>query len=87
VTPGSTIFDSTFLTGNYTDDSYCSMGMLELPRCGKTGRQATQKVYKITVIKEYAKINDLTRTINVTSGVISRAVDSSLTDTMEGAKV
>jgi hypothetical protein len=48
----------------------------------RIGGQATQAVYEITILEEYAKVNYLTGIITVTSGVTPR-VGLSLTDTGE----
>jgi hypothetical protein len=56
----------------------------ELPRSCKIGGQATQAVFKITVLDEYAKVNDLMGIIAVTSRVTAKVANLSLTDTVEG---
>jgi hypothetical protein len=88
VTTGTTISHSTFLNGNLTDSSYCETRVLELAGGGKIGGQATQAVYKITVLEEYAKVNYLTGSIMVASGITAKAADLSLRDLcMEGTYV
>jgi hypothetical protein len=44
-------------------------------------------MYDITVLEEYAKINDLTGIITVTSWVPARAVNLSIADTVDGTYV
>jgi hypothetical protein len=61
--------------------------MLELPGGRKIGGQATQAIYKITVLEEYAKLNDLTGTITVASEISAKVADLSLTDSVEGTDV
>jgi hypothetical protein len=80
VTTGTTISHSTFLNGNLTDSSYCETRVLELAGGGKIGGQATQAVYKITFLEEYAKVNYLTGSIVVASGITAKAADLSLRD-------
>jgi hypothetical protein len=87
VTPGTTISHSTFLHGDLTDGRYCSTGMLELSGGRKIGGQATQALYEITVLEEYAKLNNLTSTITVALGISAKVADLSLTDSMEGTYV
>jgi hypothetical protein len=59
--------------------------VVELLGGRKIGGQATQAVYEITVLKEYAKLNDLTGTIIMASGLIAKVADLSLTDlSLEG---
>ncbi len=59
---------STFLRCDFMDDSYCSNGILELSRGQKIASQATQATYKITMLKEYAKLNDPVGIIILASG-------------------
>ncbi len=80
VTTGTTISRSTFLNGNLTDSSYCETRVLELAGGGKIGGQATQ----ITVLEEYAKVNYLTGSIMVASGITAKAADLSLRDLCGG---
>jgi hypothetical protein len=87
VTPGTTISHSTFPHGDITDGSYCETGVLELPGGRKIGGQATQAIYEITVLEEYTKLNDLTGTITVASGISAKVGDLSLTDPVEGTYV
>jgi hypothetical protein len=87
VTPGTTISYSTFLHGDLTDRNYCETGVLELPGGRKIGGQATQAIYEITVLEEYAKLNDLTGTITVASGISAKVGDLSLADPVEGTYV
>jgi hypothetical protein len=84
VTPGTTISLSTFLHGDLTNGSYCETGMLELSRGRKIGGQA---IYEIMVLEEYTKLNDLTGTITVASGISANLGDLSLTDLVEGTYV
>jgi hypothetical protein len=49
--------------------------------------QATQAVYEITVLEEYAKLNNLTGTITVASGISAKVGDLSLRDSVEGTYV
>ncbi len=61
--------------------------MPELPGGRKIGGQATQAIYKITVLEEYAKLNNLTGTLTVASGISAKVGDLSLADTTEGTYV
>jgi hypothetical protein len=61
--------------------------VLELPGGWKIGDQATQAVYEIMVLEEYAKLNDLTGTITMASGLTAKAANLSLTDSVEGTYV
>jgi hypothetical protein len=61
--------------------------VLELPGGRKIGGQAAQAMYEITVLEEYAKLNDLTGTITVASGISAKVGDLTLTDSVEGTYV
>ncbi len=87
VTPGRTISHSTFLHGDLTDGSFCETGVLELSGRRNIGGQATQAIYEITVLEDYAKLNDLTGTITMASGISAKVGDLSLTDSVEGTYV
>ncbi len=87
VTPGTTISHSTFLHRDLNDGSYFETGVLELPGGRKIGGQATQAIYEITVLEEYAKLNDLTGTIAGASGIWAKVGDLSLADPVEGTYV
>ncbi len=87
VTPGKTISHSTFLHGDLTDGSYYETGVLELPGGRKIGGQATQAIYEIMVLEEYAKLNDLTGTITIASGILAKVGDLSLMDSVDGTYV
>jgi hypothetical protein len=54
-----------------------------LPGGRKIGGQAAQAVYEITVLEEYAKVNNMTGTIIVASGLNAKAADLSLTNSVE----
>jgi hypothetical protein len=70
-----------------TDDSYCINWVLQLPGGYKIGGQVTQVVFKITVLEEYKKMNDLTGTLILASRVTAKASDHSLVGTVDGTYV
>jgi hypothetical protein len=76
--PGTTISNTTFLHRDLTDGSYCATEVLELPGGQTIGGQAKQTIYEITVLEEYAKLNDLIGTITVASGLTAKVADLSL---------
>ncbi len=55
-----------------------------MPGRRKIGGQA---IYEITVLEEYAKLNDLTSTITLASGISAKVADLSLSDSVEGTYV
>jgi hypothetical protein len=51
------------------------------------GGKADQGLYEITFREEFAKMNELTRSITLSSGVRARVSDKSLVDSLEGTIV
>jgi hypothetical protein len=60
---------------------------VELPGGHKIGEQAIQAVNEITVLEEYAKLNNLTGIITVASGLTAMVADLSLTVSADGTYV
>ncbi len=51
------------------------------------GGQTAQGLYKITLREEFARLNELTGSITLSSGVQARVSDKSLVDSLEGMVV
>jgi hypothetical protein len=62
-----TVFNSVYLSGNLDDDSNCEVGMIQFPSGKTPGGQAAQWLYEITLREEFAKINELTGMITLSS--------------------
>jgi hypothetical protein len=76
-----------FLSGAMNDDSTCETGIISFP-IGKTlGGQTAQGLYKVMLREEFARLNELTGSLTLTSGVQARAGDKSMVDSLEGTVV
>ncbi len=84
---GATVSHTMFLAGDLDDDSNCEVGTVTL-RDGKVlGGIASQGLYEITLREEFARMNELTGSLTLTSGVQARAADKSIADSLEGTVV
>jgi hypothetical protein len=84
---GATASHSMFLSGGLDDDSRCEVGMVTLPDGKVLNGLAAQGLYEITLREEFARLNELTGSLTLTSGVQARAADKSIVDSLEGAVV
>jgi hypothetical protein len=69
------------------DDSNCEAGIISFPNVKTLGGQTAQGFYEITLREEFTRLNELTRSITLSSGVQARASDKSLVDSLEGTVV
>jgi hypothetical protein len=69
------------------DDSNCEAGIISFLNGKTLGGQTVQGLYEITLREEFARLNELTRSITLSSGVQARASDKSLVDSLEGTVV
>jgi hypothetical protein len=76
-----------FLSGGLDDDSACEAGMVTLPNGKVLNGLASQGLYEITLREEFARLNELTGSLTLTSGVQARAADKSIVDSLEGTVV
>jgi hypothetical protein len=84
---GATVSHTMFLTGDLDDDSNWEVGTVTL-RDGKVlGGMASQGLYEITLREEFARMNELTGSLTLTSGIQARAADKSIADSLEGTVV
>jgi hypothetical protein len=81
---GATASHSMFLSGGLDDDSRCDVGMATLPDGKVMNGLAAQGLYEITLREEFARLNELTGSLTLTSGVQARAADKSIVDSLEG---
>ncbi len=84
---GATASHSMFLAGGLDDKSDCEAGIISLPNGQTLGGQAAQGLYKITLREEFARLNELTGSLTLTSGVQVTAGDKSIVDSLEGTVV
>ncbi len=84
---GATVSHTMFLAGDLDDESNCEVGTVTL-RDGKVlGGMASQGLYEITLREEFARMNELTGSLTLTSGVQAMAADKSIADSLEGTVV
>jgi hypothetical protein len=84
---GATVSHSMFLSGGLDDKSNCEVGIISFPSGQKLGGQEAQGLYEITLREEFARLNELTGSFTLTSGVQATAGDKSIVDSLEGMMV
>jgi hypothetical protein len=84
---GATISHTMFLTGGLDDESRCEVGVLILLDGKVLNGQVAQGLYEITLREEFARLNELTGSLTLTSGVQAAAGDKSIVDSLEGTIV
>jgi hypothetical protein len=84
---GSTASHIMFLSGGLDDKRNCEVGIISFPNGQTLGGQAAQGLYKITLREELARLNELTGSLMLTSGVQATAGDKSIVDSLEGTVV
>jgi hypothetical protein len=76
-----------FLAGGLDDKSRCEVSIITFPDGQTLGGQAAQGLYEITLREEFARLNKLTGSLTLTSGVQATAGDKSIVDSLEGTAV
>jgi hypothetical protein len=84
---GATASHSMYLASGLDDDSRCEVGIVTLPDSKVLDGQAAQGLYEITLREEFARLNELTGSLTLTSGVQAAAGDKSIVDSLEGTVV
>ncbi len=84
---GATVPHAMFLSGAMDDDSNCETGIISFPNGKTLGGQTAQGLYEVTLREEFARLNELTGSLTLTSGVQARAGDKSMVDSLEGTVV
>ncbi len=84
---GATASHSMYLAGGLDDESRCEVGIVTLPDGKVLNGQVAQGLYEITLREEYARLNELTGRLTLTSGVQAAAGDKSIVDSLEGMVV
>jgi hypothetical protein len=84
---GATASHSTYLAGGLDDKSDFEVGIINLLNGQALGGQAARGLYEITLREEFARLNELTRSLTLTSGVKATAGDKSIVDSLEGTVV
>jgi hypothetical protein len=83
----ATASHSMLLAGRLDDESRCEIGIVTFPDGKTLNDQATQGFYEITLREEFARLNELTESLTLTSGVQAEAGDKSIVDSLEGTVV
>jgi hypothetical protein len=86
-TIGATVLHAVLLNGGLDDSSNCEAGVISFSDGKTMSSQAAQGLYEITLREELAKMNKLTRSITLSSGVQAQVSDKSLVDSLEGTEV
>jgi hypothetical protein len=84
---GATASHSMYLTSRLDDESRCEVGVVTLPDGKVLTGQVAQGLYEITHREELARLNELTGSMTLTSGVQAAAGDKSIVDSLEGTVV
>jgi hypothetical protein len=84
---GATASHSMFLADGLDDKSRCEVGIATFPDGQTLSGQAAQGLYEITLREEFARLNELTGILTLTSGVQATAGDKSIVDSLEGMVV
>jgi hypothetical protein len=81
---GTTMSHSVFLSGNMDDDSHCKVGVINFPNDKTMGGQTAHVLYEIILREKFAKMNKLTGTFTLSSGIQTRVADKSLAGSLDG---
>jgi hypothetical protein len=84
---GATASHSMFLASRLDAKSNCEVGIITFPNGQTLGGQAAQGLYEITLREEFARLNELTGSLTLTSGVQAMAEYKSIVDSLEGTVV
>jgi hypothetical protein len=84
---GATASHTMFLSGGLDVERRCEVGMATLPNGKVLNILASQGLYEITLRDEFARLNELTGSLTLTSEVQARAADKSIVDSLEGTIV
>jgi hypothetical protein len=76
-----------FLAGDLDDNDNCEVGRITTTGGKALKGVAAQGLYEITLREEFARMNELTGSLTLTSGVQARATDNSISDSLEGTLV
>ncbi len=84
---GATASHSMYLAGGLDDDIRCEVGIVTLPNDKVLNGQVAQGLYEFSLREEFARLNELTGSLTLTSGVQAAAGDKSIVDRLEGTVV
>ncbi len=81
---GATVSHSVFMSGNMDDDSHCKAGVINFPNGKTMGGQTAHVLYEIILREKFAKMNKLTGTFTLSSGIQTKVADKSLVGSLDG---
>jgi hypothetical protein len=84
---GATASHSMYLAGGLDDESRCEVGIVTLLDGKVLNGQVAQGLYEITLREEFVRLNELTGSLTLTSGVQAASGDKSIVDSLEGTVV
>jgi hypothetical protein len=84
---GATVSHTMFLAGNLDDESNCKVGAITFSNGKMLKGMTSQGLYEITLREEFARMNELTGSLTLTSGVQARVADKSISNSLEGTVV
>jgi hypothetical protein len=84
---GATASHSMYLAGGLDNESRCEVGIVTFPNGKTLNGQAAEGLYKITLREEFARLNELTGSLTLTSGVQAATGDNSIVDSLDGTLV
>jgi hypothetical protein len=76
-----------FLSGAMDDNSNCEAGIISFPNGKTLSGQASQGLYEIMLREEFARMNELTGGITLSSWIQACVSDKNLVDSLEGTVV
>ncbi len=84
---GATVSHTMFPAGDLDNDDNCEVGTVTTSGGMALKGVVAQGLYEITLTEEFARMNELTGSLTLTSGVQARATDESISDSLEGTVV
>ncbi len=73
--------------GATDEDSNCETGIISFPNGKTLEGQTAEGLYEVTLREEFARLNELTKSLTLTSGVQAQAGDKSMVVSLEGTVV
>jgi hypothetical protein len=84
---GAKVSHAMFLSGAMDNNSNCETGIISFPNGKTLGGQTGQGLYEVTLREDFARLNELARSLVLTSGVQARVGDKSIMDSLQGTVV
>jgi hypothetical protein len=66
---GATVSHTMFLSGAMDNNSNCETSIISFPKGKTLGKQTAQGLYVVMLREEFARLNELTRSLTMTPGV------------------